>query len=41
MRQYRCMRKYDHFLPILCTYVSTRDEKFETRGKSKNDNRKL
>ena len=21
MRQYRCIRKYDHFLPILCTYV--------------------
>jgi len=21
MRQYRCIRKHDHFLPILCTYV--------------------
>ena len=21
MRQYRCIRKHDHFLPMLCTYV--------------------
>lgn len=30
MRQYRCIRKYDHFLPILCTYVR-RKERIERK----------